>query len=275
MRFSTQLLKFFVFDRCMLGVAERMIVEEVSGEAREDVKRQFVKQIFDFLFHSGVSVGAVAMFGGTEWFPWVFGGGAECVDIFAAFPSWPRGSHQQMEGFVLFQLGVNLYLMLELTVLKRDYYRKFNFYELLLHHVVTCTLLVFATMNILPVAISILFLHDLSDALRALARLWVLSKWETRFHCASVGLDVVGLAGWVYLRVLAFPGCCINSFYFNYDKLDVFGMRPYYLFIMFLCLLLFSLHNFWTFLLAKSAYKRYQFRLKRAELSQGETQKKE
>jgi hypothetical protein len=123
--------------------------------------------------------------------------------------------------------------------------------------VVTCTLLVFATMNILPVAISILFLHDLSDALRAVARVWILSKWESSYHKTSVVLDVGAFVAWVYLRVLAFPGCCINSFYFNYDKLDVFGMRPYYLFIMFLCLLLFSLHNFWALILAKSAYRRY------------------
>jgi hypothetical protein len=71
-----------------------------------------VKQIFDVLFHSAVSMGALVMFGGAEWFPWALGGQAECVDIFAAFPSWPTSRHQEMEGFVLFQLGVNLYLML-------------------------------------------------------------------------------------------------------------------------------------------------------------------
>jgi hypothetical protein len=74
---------------------------------------QLVKQSFDLIFHTFVTLFSFFTFGGQEWFSSLLGGASQemAPDVFKGFPNWPTELRGEIEFFVVFQLGVNLYLL--------------------------------------------------------------------------------------------------------------------------------------------------------------------
>jgi hypothetical protein len=69
----------------------------------------------------------------------------------------------------------------------------------------------------MPIGIMILFVHDFSDSIRAMARIWVMSKFQINNHKISIIVDAVNIAVWSYMRIIVFPLCLLINVIDNYS----------------------------------------------------------
>lgn len=108
----------------------------------------------------------------------------------------------------------------------------------------------------------ILFVHDSSDLVRAMARVWVISKFQIENHKISIAVDIVNLGVWSYMRIIVFPICLLVNVIDNYNVVGdpQYGMTFEFVFIIFLCLSIFSLQSFWTVFLLKGSQTRAKVR---------------
>lgn len=145
----------------------------------------------------------------------------------------------QCTGFHLYCLLNHLYMP-----------RRNDFWEMNLHHIVTCYLLVMSyLLSIERTAMIINFLHDHADIPMCLAKL--LS--DTNFSNATILAAITMLVAWFHSRIYAFP-------YFIYystceatpDHLptDVISLTSWRIFAFLLCTLL-VLHVYWFILVLK------------------------
>lgn len=78
--------------------------------------------------------------------------------------------------YFMIQLGVHVFSVFEMIVIKRKTERKF--YEYLLHHFVAATLILFSMMcNEITAGTMILIVHDMSDILIAIGRAFIETKY--------------------------------------------------------------------------------------------------
>lgn len=107
----------------------------------------------------------------------------------------------------MLQLGVRLFSIFEIVAIRRGTYRKY--YEFLLHHFIACTLILFSLLtNMLAVGTVILFLHDASDMLIVVGRLYMEAKY--RSPLMDILLYVTSVTSWFYIRLVVFPCCVIK-----------------------------------------------------------------
>jgi ceramide synthetase len=150
----------------------------------------------------------------------------------------------------MIQLGVHIFSVFEMIVIKRKTERKF--YEYLLHHFVAATLILFSMMcNEITAGSMILIIHDLSDILIALGRAFVETKYLTKINAAT--LYIIMTIAWIYLRIIVFPFCLLANVYANkptpQDEWYMISFEYGYLLIM--AFVLYGMHIFWTYFLIK------------------------
>lgn len=112
---------------------------------------------------------AYYLFGAEPWFPAMVGGQGKCTSLYDPYPNWPEAKRTELEIFFMIQLGVHVFSVFELVVIKRKTERKF--YEILLHHFMASSLIFFSMMcNEITAGTMILIVHDFSDIFIAFAR---------------------------------------------------------------------------------------------------------
>lgn len=123
----------------------------------------------------------------------------------------------------------------------------------------------------MPIGIMVLYIHDFSDAFRAINRILVISKYQVRYHFTSTVMDIISIGVWIYMRMMIYPVVLLVNII---DSREIvgnpqIGMSLYYDFVVFLCLAIFSLQTFWTLFMVKGAIKRFKYRKAyRAQLSE-------
>ena len=152
------------------------------------------------------------------------------------------------------QLGVHIFSVFEMIVIKRNKERKY--YEYLLHHFVAASLILFSMMsNQTAAGLMILIIHDASDILMAGGRAIVDMKFATTPIKAGVYLGCLSM--WVHMRILVFPFCLLANVYANKPTVrDEWYMIWFeYNYLLFMALVLYCMHIFWTFTLIKLGVK--------------------
>ena len=134
-----------------------------------------LKLTYDTFFYLFTAGTAFVLFRDQSWFPGWVGGKGSCQNIYREFPDIPQDKRVEMELFYAFQLGVHIFSVFEMVVIKRKTAQKY--YEMLLHHMLAASLIVFSAMsNEITVGIMILFTHDISDVFLAFCRSYVETK---------------------------------------------------------------------------------------------------
>lgn len=113
--------------------------------------------------------------------------------------------------YLLVQLGIHFYSLFEMVVFKKS---EPKFYELVMHHTVAASLILFALLsNQIAAGSIILIVHDASDILLSLARYYV----ETAGCIKMItGIIYTGmLLVWIWLRIIAYPICLLANVYIN------------------------------------------------------------
>jgi ceramide synthetase len=112
----------------------------------------------------------------------------------------------------MIQLGVHLFSLFEMVVIKRKSERKF--YEFVLHHTVAASLILFSTMsNQIAAGAMILIVHDASDILMAFGRFFIETKYNSTI--GALLFYVTELLIWIWLRIIVFPLCLLANVYDN------------------------------------------------------------
>lgn len=140
-----------------------------------------LKLSYDSVFYLICSAISFYLFSSQPWFPNWVGGKGTCQNTYLAYPSIPVRNKNELEIFYCLQLGVHVFSVFEMMVIKRK--TELKYYEKLLHHILAASLITFSAMtNQVLAGTMILFVHDSSDILLAFARTYV----ETRFKKVNI-----------------------------------------------------------------------------------------
>lgn len=127
---------------------------------------------YDSIFYLFTSTVSFYLFREEPWFPDWVGGSGKCQNSYMDYPSLPSSKQDTIEIFYYLQLGVHLFSVFEMMVIKRK--TELKYYEKLLHHILAASLIAFSAMNNeILVGIMILFTHDFSDVFMAFGRTYV------------------------------------------------------------------------------------------------------
>jgi len=156
--------------------------------------------------------------------------------------------------YFMIQLGVHLFSVFEMIVIKRKTERKF--YEYLLHHFVAATLILFSMMcNEIAAGTMILIIHDLSDIFIALGRAFIETKYESKKKTAAIFIIMTTI--WVYMRILVFPFCLLANVYAHkptpQDEWYMISFEYSYLLLM--AFVLYGMHIFWTYFMLQLGWR--------------------
>lgn len=150
--------------------------------------------------------------------------------------------------FLMVQLGVHLFSVFEMGVIKRKVERKFH--EYLLHHIVAASLILFSTMcNQVAAGTMILIIHDMSDIFLSLGRFYIQTKYSTT--SVAISLYLLMTSVWIYMRLFVYPFCLLKNVYANIPQPDdeLYMIIFEYNYLLSMALVLFLLHVLWTYLL--------------------------
>jgi hypothetical protein len=117
-------------------------------------------------------------------------------------------------------------------------------------------------MNIMPMGIMVLYVHDFSDAFRALCRIWVLSKYQVAYHHTSTLIEIFSIGVWIYMRMVIYPIVLLVNVIESRSVVGdpQIGMSYYYDLVVFISLAIFTLQTFWSLFMVKGAIKRFKYR---------------
>ena len=226
-----------------------------SGSQRQYKLYSVKKLSLDGIFYSSCTILAYSLFRQEYWFPSIAGGCGACGSLYKDYPDWPLGDVRgKMEMYFNMQMGVHIFSVFEMIVIKRHKERKF--YEYLLHHFVASSLILFSMMsNQTAAGLMILIVHDASDILMAFGRALVDTKYAT--STIKVLFLVGCLLVWIHMRILIFPFCLLANVYANrptvHDEWYMINFEYNYLLCM--AFVLYGMHIFWTYLMIKLGAK--------------------
>jgi ceramide synthetase len=229
---------------------ETILHAKYEGEERIYKLNSVTKLSLDSIFYSFTTILAYALFRNEYWFPSIVGGCGACGQIYKEYPNWPTDSAAKLEMYFMIQLGVHVFSVFEMIVIKRKTERKF--YEYLLHHFVAATLILFSMMcNEITAGAIILIVHDASDILMAFSRAFIETKFAATKSTAFFYFSMTAI--WIYMRIIVFPFCLLANVYANkptsQDEWHMISFEYSYLLIM--AIVLYGMHLFWTFFIIK------------------------
>lgn len=139
------------------------------------------------------------------------GGRGTCDFIFMAYPQWPDKG-QYVLWFYQLQLATYLFQIMDLLVFDRERYRKKNFGELFYLHCVAILLIAFSLLyNFVPIGLTVLLVHDVSDGLRGFSYAIGGSRACIRYPRLALLANVGHLILFGYMRLGVLPFCLIES----------------------------------------------------------------
>ena len=156
----------------MMDKVEAILQPKYEGEMREIKTKAVAKLFYDTLFYIFTTVSAYVVFREEPWFPSMIGGAGQCSNLYDDYHDWPTNKRTELEVYFTLQLGVHIFSVFELVVIKRKTDRKF--YENLLHHFVAASLIISSmACNEIRPGVVILIVHDCSDILLAFTRAYL------------------------------------------------------------------------------------------------------
>lgn len=124
--------------------------------------------------------------------------------------------------------------------------RRSDFWEMLLHHLITILLIIFSwTCNLTRVGTLVLIVHDVADIPLQFTKLCMYSAPK---HIVDAVFGVFALI-WIISRIGIFPLWILRSTFF--DAPSIIPMYPVYYIFNGLLVALVCLHIFWTYLIIK------------------------
>lgn len=239
-----------------------LVSTKYEGETRQIKIKSVTKLLFDTFFYLTTAFLAYYLFSGEPWFPAMVGGHGKCTNIYDHYPNWPEAKRTELEIFFMIQLGVHVFSVFEMIVIKRKSERKF--YEYLLHHFMAASLIFFSMMcNEITAGTMILIVHDLSDIFIAAIRAYFdmnIAKVKigtTQKPYIVVPFVITSVFMWIYMRIIVFPFCLLANVYINKPTVhDDWYMIYYpYLYLLIMAFVLFGMHIYWTYFIIKSLIK--------------------
>lgn len=103
----------------------------------------------------------------------------------------------------------------------------------------------------------VMFVHDSSDAVRAINRVLTDSKYSVEYLKVSKVMHYSYISIWAYMRVLVLPFCLIVSMYEHIpdETKDFHFIAIQHIYLMSLSCGIYFLHSFWLLFLAKGTLK--------------------
>jgi hypothetical protein len=233
---------------------ESILLPKYIGEERVRKLRVCLKLSNDTIFYTFVTVLAYVLFRNEYWFPTMVGGCGSCDKVYKDFPNWPSTSRYELEMYFMIQLGIHTFSLFEMIVIKRK--TELKFYELVLHHSVAASLILFSTMsNQIAAGTMTLIVHDASDILMAFARFFIETVWAKK--ALSNMVYIATTLVWIWMRIIVFPFCLLSNVYMNRPRPgDEWYMIWFeYNYLLTMAIVLYGMHLFWTFLIIKTGLK--------------------
>lgn len=173
----TQVTRYGYNALCKDFLDNRVLSDKFDGEVRKRKLQSLMKLSYDTVFYSTTSIGALFMFRGEPWFPVWLGGSGSCKNIYSSYPNIPPQNEHSILVFYSIQLGVHIFSVFEVIVIKRK--TDLKYYENLLHHLLAASLIAFSAMsNDFLAGSLILIAHDFSDVFLAFSRSYIDTKFS-------------------------------------------------------------------------------------------------
>ncbi|TNV78213.1 hypothetical protein FGO68_gene12611 [Halteria grandinella] len=224
---------------------EKICREQTDMEARKSRTKKALKNIFKGIYQLSTSILAYVMLKDTYIMPPILGGNGALSDHLKDFPYWEHPPLYTV--FYMTCFGYNVAgLVQELFF---EDWKRYDFVEMLFHHVVTVYLIGFSFLGSFFIGAPILLIHNASDTLISFTRSWN----ESKYYSNAFYLFVASVVVWLYTRCFVFPQIVYVSIFQTHHELV-----PPLLFILFrFCLIsLQLLHIYWTFLIFKMIHAR-------------------
>ena len=161
-------------------------------------------------------------------------------------------SHQvedEIRSFYMIQLTFYWFLTLSQVYGDSTKKRK-DFYQMLLHHVATISLICFSwVLNMLRAGMLVLVLHDTADVFLEIAKMCKYAKWQKT--CDA--MFVLFTLSWIITRLYIYPKYVVYTTVF--ESAEIVGLAPVYYVMNGFMILLQILHVIWTYYLLKAVVK--------------------
>eukprot|EP01016_Furgasonia_blochmanni_P023558 TRINITY_DN2541_c0_g1_i1.p1 TRINITY_DN2541_c0_g1~~TRINITY_DN2541_c0_g1_i1.p1 ORF type:complete len:405 (+),score=115.73 TRINITY_DN2541_c0_g1_i1:248-1462(+) len=199
--FGFRFLMRFLLKNKML----ELMVDKYEGQGKLKNANRMVKWVCDILYYSVTSLTLYYLLKDSPILPSYYLGSGDCAYAFKGYPYLPEIPY--VDVFFRIQLGNHLFALCDQIMFKR---KDMKFWEMLLHHILACMLMVgsYSTGNLLCGSL-VLIAHDPGDVFLCLLRLYGEIK-NKRFSLAVVFL-IICIAVWSYSRLYFFPLCVLGD----------------------------------------------------------------
>ena len=234
-----------IFFKAFSPVANLIVKKSYKGKERLFRIEKFVDCTFKGSYYIIAVIFAYFVSKDSYFLPVTLGGKGSANKMFYNYPYQEATDFGPIREYLMMQLGYHMFSLVQ-HLYKEP---KNDFIEMLLHHIITVSLISLAYfMNYVCTSILVLIVHDFSDIFGYLVRIFVDTEYKnwTLFWYLSL------LATWFYMRLFVFPFELIRfAVYDNELKHEIYGLG-----IMgaMLHILLF-LHAYWFWLFIKMGLK--------------------
>jgi ceramide synthetase len=235
----------FVFGKVFVPVGEKFISKRYKGKDRVFKVHKFVDCVFKGMYYVFASAFGYYTVRNEGFLPPFLGGKGDSSNMFQGYPYQKFNDLDLLKTYLQIQLGYHIYSLIIHIVREA----KNDFIEMLLHHLMTVSLVALAyMMNYLSVSALVLLCHDFSDVFGYFMRITVDTDYKKVIIFAYASL----LLSWFYMRLIVFPfnvmWCAI---YIN----PIIGDLPGALFLGLMVHFLVVLHAYWFYLFIQMGLK--------------------
>ena len=236
---------YIPFVKLFENQAEKLISLKYQGNERKYKTEKIIDCIFKGAYYLFSSILAYIAIKDTFFLSPFLGGKGSTDNMFFEYPYQNIKGYELICDYIMIQLGYHFFSLLQ-HLYKEP---KNDFIEMLLHHVMTVSLVGLAYyMNYVTMSSLVLFVHDVSDVFGYLVRIFVDTNYKMITLSSYIGL----LISWFYMRLVIFPFDLIRvAVYVNPMPQEIYGMGVLGGMLHFLLIL----HIYWYYLFIKIGLK--------------------
>jgi len=195
----------------------------VSKEKNNEVKRilktqKAAENLFGTIYFTCITALGFYVLRKTDYLPWMLGGKAEndMNNVWVNFPVVDdREYAEELKIYFLVSYGYHLSSLFDLIKTNREAQRS-DFIEMLLHHLLTCLLILLAYMsNVINFGSLILFIHDWADIPCSIVKIAIELEFEKPIWISAMA----NLFVWAWSRLFVFPQVIYFAQYIAFDEM--------------------------------------------------------
>jgi len=240
------LLRLLVADKIFIYIGDKVLPKNKwPKEVREHKVDRFGGVLFKLCYFLFITAYGYYLLHDKEWMPPILGGNGDIVKCFNGLPYPVVELDQGIKMYYMLQLGYHLHSFLfQFRLTHRS-----DFYEMVLHHVVTLFLICFSYLNnFTRIGSLVFFTHDFPDlfgyAIKSVVDTNVIGLIITAYSAL--------LVSWGFGRLFVFPAYIIRTG-FNANVLSGTSLDGYLLLNVLMVVLL-VLHLYWYSLFLKMGF---------------------